>query len=62
MTGQELRSERKRLGQTQKQMADGLGVSVSTLQCWERGVTGIGKFQGRGIADYLLQEGFYEKG
>lgn len=36
MIGSELKSLRKRLGHTQKRMAELLGVSVSQYGCWER--------------------------
>ncbi len=37
MTGAEIREARARLGLTQVQLADALGVSPNTLARWERG-------------------------
>lgn len=37
MTGSELRSERKALGLTQRQIAKALGVSLTAVAYWERG-------------------------
>jgi len=37
MTGQELKDHRKRLGVTQAQLAERLGVTANALARWERG-------------------------
>jgi transcriptional regulator with XRE-family HTH domain len=39
ITSEELREERRRLGMTQAQLADHLGVSRVTVTRWEGGVT-----------------------
>jgi transcriptional regulator with XRE-family HTH domain len=39
ITSEELREERRRLGMTQAQLADQLGVSRVTVTRWEGGVT-----------------------
>jgi len=41
MTGQQLRRIRKRLGLTQVELADRLGVASNTVARWERNEVGI---------------------
>ena len=43
MTGEELRQIRKRLGLTQVQLAEQIGVTSTTLARWERSEVGIGE-------------------
>ncbi len=42
MTGAELKSERRKLGLSQAQLALALGVHANTVACWERGDKAIG--------------------
>ncbi len=41
MTGSEVRRIRKRLGLTQAQLAERVGVTASSVARWEQGVLGI---------------------
>ncbi len=41
VTGDEVRRIRKRLGLTQAQLAERLGVTASSVARWEQGVMGI---------------------
>jgi len=41
MTGKQLKQIRRRLGWTQKQLAEVVGIAPNTLACEERGVHGI---------------------
>ena len=49
MTGAELRRLRKRLGMTQLELADRIGVTANTLARWERDLVGIGEVAARWI-------------
>ena len=41
MTGQELRAQRRRLGLTQRLLAERVGVTSTSVARWERGERGI---------------------
>lgn len=41
MEGKELRAIRKKMGLTQKQLAEKIGITWNTLARWERGELGI---------------------
>jgi len=43
MTGKQLRDIRKRLGWTQAQIAEAVGVTSNTVARWERDEVGIGE-------------------
>lgn len=46
MTGAQVRAARERLGLTQRELADRVGVAPNTVACWERDVKPVGKTAG----------------
>lgn len=57
MTGQDVKTLRKKLLLLQAELADELGVSVATVRLWEQGKSNISIKSERIIIDYCKKRG-----
>ena len=57
MTGQDIKRLRQRLLLLETELADELGVSVSTIRFWEENVMGISIKRQRQILEYCKNKG-----
>lgn len=57
MTGQDIRTIRKKLLLLQREFAEELGVSIATIRKWEEGLMGISIVRQREVLEYCKKKG-----